>query len=162
MALTLCSIYTHFNTCKKKSCRKTLWEKMKLLRWALSPFSTIFSMQSVSQNPLIAKVQLSSAASLNLGLSQNGVLGNGLNKVYMTKSYQNATESVKEDQMACTQADLPLHSMQNIAMVKNSKTIGTINIIPALSFVPRMLPALSKFQFFYHIYFIVCKCFQFG
>ena len=119
-------------------------------------------MQSVSQNPLIAKVQLSSAASLNLGLSQNGVLGNGLNKVYMTKSYQNATESVKEDQMACTQADLPLHSMQNIAMVKNSTTIGTINIIPALSFVPRMLPALSKFQFFYHIYFIVCKCFQFG
>ena len=30
------------------------------------------------QNPLIATFQLSSAASLNLGWSQNGVLGNGL------------------------------------------------------------------------------------
>ena len=30
------------------------------------------------KNPLIATFQLSSAASLNLGLSQNGVLGNGL------------------------------------------------------------------------------------
>ena len=39
----------------------------------------MFSMQSVSQNPLIATFQLSSAASLNLGQSQNGVLGNGLN-----------------------------------------------------------------------------------
>ena len=34
-------------------------------------------MQSVSLNPLIATFQLSSAASLNLGRSQNGVLGNG-------------------------------------------------------------------------------------
>ena len=38
----------------------------------------MFSMQSVSQNPLIATFQLSSAASLNLGQSQNGVLGNGI------------------------------------------------------------------------------------
>ena len=35
-------------------------------------------MQSVSKNPLIATFQLSSAASLNLGRSQNGVLGNEL------------------------------------------------------------------------------------
>ena len=40
----------------------------------------MFSMQSVSQNPLIATFQLSSAASLNLGRSQNGVSGNGLKK----------------------------------------------------------------------------------
>ena len=33
----------------------------------------MFSMQSVSENPLIATFQLSSAASLNLGQSQNGV-----------------------------------------------------------------------------------------
>ena len=33
-------------------------------------------MQSVSENPLIAKFQLSSAASLNLGRSQNDILGN--------------------------------------------------------------------------------------
>ena len=38
----------------------------------------MFSMQSVSSNPVIATFQLSSAASLNLGRSQNGVLGNGL------------------------------------------------------------------------------------
>ena len=41
-------------------------------------FSMMFSMQSVSQKPLIATFQLSSAASLNLGQSQYGVLGNGL------------------------------------------------------------------------------------
>ena len=38
----------------------------------------MFYMQSVSQNPLKATFQLSSAASLNMGQSQNGVLGNGL------------------------------------------------------------------------------------
>ena len=44
----------------------------------------MFSMQSVILNPLIATFQLSSAASLNLGggggggLSQNGILVNGL------------------------------------------------------------------------------------
>ena len=34
-------------------------------------------MQSVCLNPLIATFQMSSAASLNLGWSQNGGLGNG-------------------------------------------------------------------------------------
>ena len=43
----------------------------------------MFSMQSVSQNPLIATFQLSSAASLNLGWSQNGVSGNGLNSAVL-------------------------------------------------------------------------------
>ena len=38
----------------------------------------MFSMQSVSQNPLIVTFQLPSAASLNLGQPQNDVLGNGL------------------------------------------------------------------------------------
>ena len=37
----------------------------------------MFSVQSVIVNPLIATFQLSSAACLNLGQSQNGVLGNG-------------------------------------------------------------------------------------
>ena len=31
--LTLSSIYTHFNTFKKKSFRKTLWKKVKLLTY---------------------------------------------------------------------------------------------------------------------------------
>ena len=38
----------------------------------------MFSTQSVSRNPLIATFQLSPAASLNLGLCQNGVYENGL------------------------------------------------------------------------------------
>ena len=38
----------------------------------------MFSMQGVSQNPSITTFQLSSAASLNLGRSQDGVWGNGL------------------------------------------------------------------------------------
>ena len=41
----------------------------------------MFSMQSVSSNHLIATFQLSSAASLNSGWSQNGVLGNGLTQL---------------------------------------------------------------------------------
>ena len=45
----------------------------------------MFSMQSVSENPLIVTFQLSSAASLNLERSQNGVLGNGLMEVQMMK-----------------------------------------------------------------------------
>ena len=85
---TIAEGWTHFNnevvsTCvsiwvkfaslhiEQKSFRKTLWKKVKLLKWAISPFSAMFSMQSVSQNPLIATFQLSSAASLNLGRSQN-------------------------------------------------------------------------------------------
>ena len=38
----------------------------------------MFSKQSVCQNPLKPTFQLSSAASLDLGQSQSGVLGNGL------------------------------------------------------------------------------------
>ena len=38
----------------------------------------MFSLQSVSENPLIVTFQLSSGTSLNLGWSQNSVLGNGL------------------------------------------------------------------------------------
>ena len=44
----------------------------------MSPFPTMFSLQSASKIPRITTVQLSSAASLNLGYSQNGVLGNKL------------------------------------------------------------------------------------
>ena len=42
----------------------------------------MFSMQSVSQDPLIATFHLS-AATLNLGRSQNGVSGNGLSADWM-------------------------------------------------------------------------------
>ena len=40
----------------------------------------MFSMRSVSWNPLIAIFRLSSADSLNLGTFQNGVIGNGLRR----------------------------------------------------------------------------------
>ena len=45
----------------------------------------MFSMQFVSLNSLIATFQLSSAASLNLGRSRSGVLGNGLLNIFMFK-----------------------------------------------------------------------------
>ena len=38
----------------------------------------MFSMRSVSKNPSTATFHLSPAASLNLGRSQNGILGKGL------------------------------------------------------------------------------------
>ena len=77
--LTHSSIYTHFNTSQKKSCWKTLWKKGEIAQnEQFHFFSTMFSRQSVSYNLLIATFQLSSAASLNMGLSQKGVLGNGL------------------------------------------------------------------------------------
>ena len=57
--LTLSSIHTHINTLKKTNMKKTVWEKVKLLK--------------------IPTFQLLSAVSLNLGRSQNEVLGNGLN-----------------------------------------------------------------------------------
>ena len=41
----------------------------------------MFSMQSVSENPLIATFQVLSVTSLNLGQSQNCVLGKGLGEV---------------------------------------------------------------------------------
>ena len=49
--LTLSSIYTHFNTLKKKDLRKYCGKSFRH-----------FSMQSVSLNPLIAIFQLWSAA----------------------------------------------------------------------------------------------------
>ena len=58
---------------EEKSFRKTLRKKVKLLILSNFRFFTIFSLQSVSKNPLIATFQLLSAASLNLGRSQNGV-----------------------------------------------------------------------------------------
>ena len=45
--LTLSFIYTHFNTVKEKGFWKTLWKKVKLLKGAISPFSTMCSMKYV-------------------------------------------------------------------------------------------------------------------
>ena len=80
-SLTLPSIFTHFNTEEKKNFwKENTVEKGEIAQneqFHLLP--QCFSMQSVCQNPLMTKFQLSSVASLNLGRSQNGLLGNGLN-----------------------------------------------------------------------------------
>ena len=60
-----------------------MWKKVKLLKMSNFTFSTMFSMQSVSLNLSIGTFQLLSAASLNLGWSQNGVLGNGFKQEYL-------------------------------------------------------------------------------
>ena len=68
---------SHFSTLKK-SLWKNIVEKSEIAQnEQFHLFSTMFSMQSVSYNPFIVKFHLSSAASLNLGQSQNGLLGNG-------------------------------------------------------------------------------------
>ena len=43
--LTLSSIYTHFDTLKKKNLRKTLLKNVNCSTWAISSLSTMFSMQ---------------------------------------------------------------------------------------------------------------------
>ena len=73
--LTLSSIYTHFNTLKKKALGKHCGKKVKLL--ILSNF-TFFRNVFYAILILNSYISMSSAASLNLGRSQNGVLGNGL------------------------------------------------------------------------------------
>ena len=78
--LTLSSIYSHFNTLKKKSFRKTLWKKGEISQneqFYLYPQCFVCNLYLY---PLIAIFQLSSAASLNLRRSQNGLLGNVLTK----------------------------------------------------------------------------------
>ena len=83
--------YTHFNTLGKKALGKHCGK--------ISNFtcSAKFSMQLVSSNPLIATFQMSSAASLHLGGSQNGVLGNELvRKQYMLEQYYTKIDSVRD------------------------------------------------------------------
>ena len=81
-------ILTHW---RKKTLRKYCGKKWNCSKWAISPFSTMFSMLFVSQNPFIAKFQLS-AAYLNLGWSQNGLLGNGLTLHHTILTFNNPEE----------------------------------------------------------------------
>ena len=60
-------------------------EKGEIAKMSNLTFFHNISMQSVSKNPLIATFQLSSAASLNSGWSQNGILGNGLKKLSLCR-----------------------------------------------------------------------------
>ena len=81
LRLTLSSIYTHFNTLKGKSYKKTLWKKVKLLKMSNftfihNDFHAICILKSFN---IIARFQLSSAASFNLGRSQNGSIREWVN-----------------------------------------------------------------------------------
>ena len=77
--LTHSSIYTHLNVLKKKkTLEKHCGEKVKLLNMSKFTFfhNVIYEIRIL--NPLKATFKLSTVASLNMGQSQNGVLGNGL------------------------------------------------------------------------------------
>ena len=50
--LTLSSVYTHFNTLNKRALWKHCGERWNFSKWEISPFPTMFSMQSVSYNSL--------------------------------------------------------------------------------------------------------------
>ena len=62
----------------KKKLQENIAEKGEIAHFEQFHLFPLFSMHSVSSNPLIATFQLSSPASLNSGKSQNGVLGDGL------------------------------------------------------------------------------------
>ena len=64
---------------EEKFFRKTLWKKGEIAENEQFYFFPRYFLRNLSlKNHLIATVQLSSAASLNFGRSQNGILGNGL------------------------------------------------------------------------------------
>ena len=77
-------LHTHFNTLNKKALGKHCGKRRNCSNEQFHLLPQCFAMKSVSENPLIATVQLSSAASLNLGRSQNGVFGNGLKKFFFS------------------------------------------------------------------------------
>ena len=76
LVLTLSSIYTRFNTLKKKLSENIAEKGDQNELFHLFP--QCFLCNLYLKNPLTATFQLSFAASLNLGRSQNGILGNGL------------------------------------------------------------------------------------
>ena len=76
---------------EEKSFRKILWKKVKLLK--MSNFTFIHNVFFAICILKIATFHLSSAASLNLGWSQNGVLGNG--SIVVVVLWFNATLTAK-------------------------------------------------------------------
>ena len=85
-----------FEHIEEKSFRKTLWKKVKLLKLSNFTFFTMFSMQ-LSKNLLMATFNMSSAAFLNLGRSQNGVLGSALKFCHLVKRYESYKNASKLD-----------------------------------------------------------------
>ena len=69
----------------------------------------MFSEQSVYSNPLIATFQLSSASSLNLGRSQNGVLGNRLKSCSIATGRQLEADASESGVMQGDTAHKTLH-----------------------------------------------------
>ena len=88
--LTLSSIYTHFNTLEKKPLENIVENGEIAQNEQFHPFPQCFLCNLYrSKNPLIAIFQLLSTTSLNLGRSQNGVLGNGLTLCYTNPTLYN-------------------------------------------------------------------------
>ena len=76
--LLLSSIYTNFNTLKIRTLGKHSGKGEIAQNEQFHLLPQCFLCNLYLKNHLIATFQLSSAASLNMGRSQNGVLGNGL------------------------------------------------------------------------------------
>ena len=79
--LTLSSIYTRFNTLKKKSLQKHCGKKVKFLKMSnFTFFHNVFYAICILES-FYNHISIVVCSSLNLGQSQNGVLGNGLIQV---------------------------------------------------------------------------------
>ena len=70
---------TPFDTSRKRSLLKTLWEKEKLLVQAISPFPTVFSTLSKTEIIIFVTFNVWSANAFNLVWSKILSCGNGLN-----------------------------------------------------------------------------------
>ena len=75
----------------------------------------MFSMQPVYQNPLKATFHFLSAASLILGLIQNGVLGNGLDKLTVLNQDQCA-HAMQPNPNLCPKRRLFLPHLLSLAL----------------------------------------------
>ena len=111
---------------EEKNFWKTLWKMVKLLEMGNFTFPTMFSMQSVSENPLIARFQLLFAGSLNLGWSQNGVLGNGLNPS-LIHAAQSVAYRTFEQEVAGSIPQLGQYSFRGLRIVIAT---GFIPVLP--------------------------------
>ena len=90
--LTLSSICTHFNILKKKALENIVEKGDITKSEQFHLFPQYFLCNLYLKILLIATFQLSSAASLNLGRSQNGVLGNGFIRITSVNSTNQASD----------------------------------------------------------------------
>ena len=87
------------------------------------------SLQSVLKNPLLATFRLSSVASLNLGRSQNGILGKGLIFMHTSKArgISPFIESISEFR-------IPLQSKSKIRLYRTNGLIFLLTLSQTTNF----------------------------